>query len=38
MEDEGVTRVPATLDLTPYVDFHDVALIKQMRKNMVAVT
>lgn len=37
IEDERLTRVPANLDLTPYIDFHDTALIKQMRKKMVAV-
>ena len=37
IEDERVTRVPATLDLTPYIDFHDTALVRQMREKMVAV-
>lgn len=32
--DEKLSRVPATLDLTPYVDFHDTAELKQMRANM----
>jgi len=32
--DEKLTRVPDTLDLTPYVDFHDKAELKQMRANM----
>ena len=33
--DEKLTRVPDTLDLTPYVDFHDKAELKQMRANVV---
>ena len=33
--DEKLSKVPDTLDLTPYVDFHDVAELKQMRANMV---
>src|SRR5438445_2890880 len=33
--DEKLGKVPDTLDLTPYVDFHDVAELKQMRANMV---
>ena len=37
IEDERLTQVPANLDLTPYIDFHDGALIKQMRQNMVAI-
>jgi hypothetical protein len=32
--DELLSRVPDTLDLTPYVDFHDTAELKQMRANM----
>ena len=32
--DENLTRVPDTLDLTPYVDFHDSAELNQMRANM----
>ncbi|MDB5986132.1 MAG: hypothetical protein JWR16_1185 [Nevskia sp.] len=34
--DEDLTRVPETLDLTPYRDFHDTAELKKMRANMVA--
>ena len=33
--DENLSKVPDTLDLTPYVDFHDAAELKQMRANMV---
>lgn len=33
--DEKLSKVPDTLDLTPYVDFHDTAELKQMRANMV---
>jgi hypothetical protein len=32
--DEQLARVPDNLDLTPYVDFHDVDELKQMRANM----
>jgi hypothetical protein len=35
IEDERVTKIPAQLDLTPYVDFHDAKLVKQMRLKMV---
>jgi len=34
--DEQLSRVPDNLDLTPYVDFHDAAELKQMRANTVA--
>src|SRR4029077_4901945 len=34
--DEDLTRVPATLDLTPYRDFHDTAELTKMRANMQA--
>ncbi|GAC1626592.1 MAG: hypothetical protein NVS9B10_14680 [Nevskia sp.] len=37
IEDERVTQVPATLDLTPYIDFHDSVLVRQMREKMVAI-
>jgi hypothetical protein len=33
--DEDLSRVPDTLDLTPYRDFHDVEELKKMRANMV---
>jgi hypothetical protein len=33
---EKLTKVPDTLDLTPYRDFHDQELIVQMRASMVA--
>jgi len=33
--DEKLSKVPDNLDLTPYVDFHDTAELKQMRANMV---
>jgi hypothetical protein len=33
--DERLERVPATLDLTPYQDFHDTELLAQMRANLV---
>jgi len=33
--DEDLSRVPQTLDLTPYRDFHDTAELKKMRANMV---
>ena len=36
VEDERLTKVPDTLDITPYVDFHDAAELKQMRANTVA--
>src|SRR3982751_1712215 len=36
VEDERLTKVPDSLDITPYVDFHDAAELKQMRNNMVA--
>ena len=32
--DEKLGKVPDNLDLTPYVDFHDTAELKQMRANM----
>lgn len=35
--DEELSRVPSTLDLTPYRDFHDTAELKKMRKAMVDV-
>jgi hypothetical protein len=35
--DETLTRVPAELDLTPYVDEHEVELMRKMRANMVPV-
>ena len=35
IEDERLTKVPDTLDITPYVDFHDAAELKQMRANTV---
>jgi hypothetical protein len=38
IEDERLEVVPADLDLTPYIDFHDTPLIKQMREKMVPVT
>jgi len=34
--DEALSKVPDNLDLTPYVDFHDTAELKQMRANTVA--
>lgn len=36
IEDERLTKVPDTLDITPYVDFHDATELKQMRANTVA--
>lgn len=33
---EKLSRVPDTLDLTPYKDFHDNKLVSQMRANMVS--
>lgn len=36
IEDERLIKVPDTLDITPYVDFHDAAELKQMRANTVA--
>jgi hypothetical protein len=33
--DEKLDKVPDNLDLTPYVDFHDAAELKQMRANAV---
>lgn len=36
IEDERLTKVPDTLDITPYVDFHDAAELRQMRANTVA--
>lgn len=33
--DEKLTKVPDSLDITPYVDFHDKAEITQMRAEMV---
>ncbi len=33
---EALSKVPDTLDLTPYRDFHDVEILQQMRKSMVA--
>ncbi|WP_347259850.1 hypothetical protein [Rudaea sp.] len=33
--DEKLSKVPDNLDLTPYVDFHDAAELKQMRANTV---
>jgi len=38
IEDERVSKVPATLDLTPYIDFHDTELVQKMRENLVPVT
>ena len=35
--DERLTKVPETLDLTPYKDFHDASELKQMRKHMAKV-
>jgi hypothetical protein len=35
--DERLTKVPETLDLTPYQDFHDTAEIREMRKNFALV-
>src|SRR5246127_4150936 len=32
--DEDLTRVPDTLDLTPYKDFHDVEELKKMKAGM----
>jgi hypothetical protein len=34
--DEKLTRVPDSLDITPYVDFHDASELKQMRTGMVS--
>ena len=36
IEDERLTKVPDTLDVTPYRDFHDAAELRQMRKNIVS--
>lgn len=36
IEDERLTKVPDTLDITPYRDFHDSAELKQMRANVVS--
>jgi len=33
--DERLTRIPETLDFTPYKDFHDAVEIRKMRKHMV---
>ena len=33
--DEKLSKVPDNLDLTPYIDFHDTAELKQMRSNTV---
>ncbi len=33
--DEKLTKVPNTLDITPYVDFHDTTEIRQMRAGMI---
>jgi hypothetical protein len=33
--DEKLSKVPDNLDLTPYIDFHDTAELKQMRANTV---
>jgi hypothetical protein len=33
--DEQLSKVPDNLDVTPYVDFHDTAELKQMRANTV---
>lgn len=33
--DEKLSKVPDNLDLTPYVDFHDTAELKQMHANTV---
>jgi hypothetical protein len=33
--DERLTRIPETLDLTPYRDFHDTDELRKMRKHMV---
>jgi hypothetical protein len=38
IEDEGLTKVPDLLDLTPYRDFHDTAELKKMRANTVPYT
>lgn len=35
--DERLTRVPETLDLTPYRDFHDTAELRQMRRHFAKV-
>lgn len=35
IEDERLSKVPETLDLTPYKDFHDTAELKKMRKYLV---
>lgn len=35
--DERLSKVPDTLDLTPYKDFHDTAELRQMRKNLAPV-
>lgn len=37
IEDERLTKVPETLDLTPYRDFHDAETLKRMRQCMVPV-
>ena len=34
--DEGLTKVPSNLDLTPYRDFHDTDELKKMRACVVA--
>jgi len=34
---EKLSKVPSTLDLTPYKDFHDDELVVEMRKSMVPV-
>jgi len=35
--DERLTKVPETLDLTPYKDFHDKEELREMRKNFAKV-
>ena len=35
--DERLTKVPETLDLTPYKDFHDTEELKKMRRNFAKV-
>jgi hypothetical protein len=35
-DSDKVTKVPANLDLTPYLDENDVDLIKAMQRAMVA--
>ncbi len=35
--DERLTKVPETLDLTPYKDMHDTQELRQMRRNFVPV-